>query len=367
MLRFRIPYPLALMTIYIICFFSTEYVIIWSTLILIFLIILKVKLHVCPALTLVLVFFGINALSILPRIFVGDFTSILGLMYVAPVITFIVTFLLFSRLRKDEFYLFLLVIYFLCIVSGVHAVFFSSSYEALGGVRSAGYIFKRNSLYSDVESTALAIGIAFLYLAQFKTKTFIFGKFLDFYITLFIVLTTVSKSIIPFYPFFILLILNYRSLFGLITFLLISVVFTYTAYELGSNFFDYYADNGWSSFSERTRKWTHLLQQKKSLFDMIAGNGMRYINIQGPYAGPHSFYVGLFLELGTLSIVAISCILLAVWTTFKGGITGASALLLFFLAGVSSEVVYNRFFLFCLAISIVLITSGTKKELNDAN
>lgn len=324
------------------------------------------KIVLSNPLKFLLIFVFLNILSVAPRAIAADFIAVAGLIYLLPFIGAITVYVLCQRLSDKNLRLLVCSIYLVALIAGIHAVFFAQSYDALGRVNTPLIQFKRNSLYSDIESTALATGIAFLFLMQLCTGVFVISKLADFFVTVAIVLSTVSKSIMLFYPFLIFVFMDYRTVGGVIFASISGLGFMVLIPRIFSTLYDYFANNGLSSFLGRTEKWQVIFEQKTGFGDLFFGEGMRYVNIQGPFAGPHSLFVGLLAELGWLAFPAFLCLLASIYFTFGKNRFAVCAIGLFCLTAISSEIIYNRYFLSCLMLCMGVIWSRQKSKENNA-
>ena len=310
---------------------------------------------------LYLIFLLCGFLSVFQTAYQSGFLSVLGLVYILPSLGGFCIYFLLNGITFRKYKIIIFIIYTIAIIAAINALFFPQIYSALGNVNTEFLKFKRNSLYSDVESTALALGITFLFLSQIKINQYIIHPIIDYLLVLFIVLSTVSKSIIPFFPFLLFLIMGFKSRKSIFLTIGLAVILFLIVWNILNPLIEYFSNNGLSSFSGRIDKWDHILSEKQSFGDFLLGGGLRYINILGPYAGPHSLFVGLFAELGWLSLPALVCLVFCLYDAFGSGLIGLVAVVFFLLSGISSEVISNKFFLVCLFLIISLKLRNSRR------
>jgi len=291
-----------------------------------------------------------------------DIYAIRGIIYLVPFLAYILFPEAKNKFDIKKVRMLLAVLYLIALTSGLHAFFFSSTYDGLGRVSLPFLQIRRNSLYSDVESTALALGIISIYLCQLDNRIFVFGRLIDYFLSLFIVITTVSKSVLLFYPFVFFLAFDYSKFSHFIIAISGSLLLVIGSIYLIEPLLNYYQDNGASSFSGRIEKWKFLFSEKETFSDFFLGNGLRYVNLNGPFAGPHSYFVGIFLELGFLAPFASMFLLAGIFQIYRNILISLVAVMFFSLTLIASEVIFNRYFVLCMLICTYIASISKLKK-----
>lgn len=286
-----------------------------------------------------------------------------GMLYIGYAVIASFYSALLSAQRGSHYVVHIGLIYLVTLSSGLAGLFFPDFGIGLGGVRTEHGFVRRNAALSSIEPTALALSIFFIYLTQYENKKFVIGAKFDALVAILVIGTTFSKSIVILAcPVILMMPFGNRARI-LIIYLILLLVYLYYDYTsiLLDSVVTYYLDNGLSSFLGRVAKWQNLVASFESTHYFF-GHGLRAVNVASSYAGAHSYFVALFYEYGLIAIFVLPLSILIVICCLKMSIIGYYALFVYIMTFITSEVLFNKFFVLVLILLYWINRSARSAE-----